>query len=111
MTDVFGDRLAELRVRFLGRAAGDSVALIEFASDLARSAPGAPSHAEIRQIAHRLAGAGGTFGFASLSACATKLEALVTDLPDSAELADVCRMLIQEIIHASKQGGHTNGPP
>jgi len=97
MTECFEDRLAALRRRFLDRATTESTALEGIASDLEAGAKRAQAQQEIRRIAHGLAGAGGTFGFARISICAGELEAFVSDVPDSPDLADACRALIAEI--------------
>jgi len=75
----------------------DSEALEEIASDLEAGAQRAQAQQQIPRIAHGLAGAGGTFGFARMSNCATELEEFVSDVPDSPDLAEACRTLIAEI--------------
>ena len=75
----------------------DSEALEEIASDLEAGAQRAQAQQQILRIAHGLAGAGGTFGFARMSNCATELEEFVSDVPDSPDLAEACRTLIAEI--------------
>jgi chemotaxis protein histidine kinase CheA len=97
VSETFEDRLAALRQRFRSRAMGDSEALERIASDLDGAAPRAELQAEIRRIAHSLAGAGGTFGFSRISACAGELEDLVSANSGSRELAEACRALISEI--------------
>ena len=97
MTDCYEDRLAALRKRFLDRATIDAKALEGIALELEAGPQRAQAQQRIRRIAHSLAGAGGTFGFASLSLCATKLEEFVSDVSDSPDLADACRALIAEI--------------
>ena len=97
MSDGLADRLGALRQRFRDRATTESEALENIATDLERGASAARLQAEIRRIAHSLAGAGGTFGFAGISARAAELEEFVSDVPDSLELADVCRALVKEI--------------
>jgi HPt (histidine-containing phosphotransfer) domain-containing protein len=97
VTDGFEGRLAALRRRFLDRATTESEALEELASDLDSGAQRAHARQQIRRIAHGLAGAGGTFGFARISNYAVELEEFVSDVPDSPDLADACRTLIAEI--------------
>ena len=97
MTDGFEGQLAVLRRRFLDRATTESEALEELASDLESGAQRALAQKQIRRIAHSLAGAGGTFGFARISNCAAELEEFVSEVPDSPDLADACRVLIAEI--------------
>lgn len=67
--DPFADRLAALRARFVARCAEDREILAGFA------APFPPAAREaMRGIAHRLAGAAGTFGFPAASEAALRLE-------------------------------------
>jgi hypothetical protein len=58
VTDTFDNRLAALRQRFRDRASAESDALEGIVADLERGAPGTLLQAEIRRIAHSLAGAG-----------------------------------------------------
>jgi HPt (histidine-containing phosphotransfer) domain-containing protein len=81
VTDTFDNRLAALRQRFRDRASAESDALEGIVADLERGAPGTLLQAEIRRIAHSLAGAGGTFGFAAISACAARLDELPAICP------------------------------
>ena len=97
MTDCYEDRLAALRKRFLDRATTDSNALEGIASELEAGAQRAPARQLIRRIAHGLAGAAGTFGFARISICAGALEEFVSDVADSPDLADACRTLVAAI--------------
>jgi HPt (histidine-containing phosphotransfer) domain-containing protein len=109
VTDTFDNRLAALRQRFRDRASAESDALEGIVADLERGAPGTLLQAEIRRIAHSLAGAGGTFGFAAISACAARLDEFAGDLPDSPELPGACRTLISEIRRADNHGSSANG--
>lgn len=97
MNDDFDDRLFALTQRFRDRAAAQCAALEGMVSDLEGGAPRAQLGAEIGLIAHNLAGAGATFGFAGISARAAELDEFASDVPDSPELADACRALISEI--------------
>ena len=84
MNDV-AEALDRLRARFLARAADDL-------ADLRRWALDPPAHAEdLQRVIHRLAGAGGTFGFHRLSEFAKVAEdALVARTSQQkAALADV----------------------
>ena len=75
MTPTFDARLEGLRNRFRERAAADRVALA--------AAWQAGEREQMRRLAHGLAGSGGTFGFAELSAAALALEeAIDADMPD-----------------------------
>jgi HPt (histidine-containing phosphotransfer) domain-containing protein len=109
VTDTFDNRLAALRQRFRDRANATSEVLEGIAADLERGAPGTLLQAEIQRIAHSLAGGGGTFGFAAISACAARLEEFANDLPDSPELPGACRALISEIERADYRGSSANG--
>jgi chemotaxis protein histidine kinase CheA len=97
VSELFEDRLAALRQRFRDRANAESRALETIVLELEAGIPGGARQGEIKRIAHSLAGAGGTFGFSAISACAAELEEFVSDLPDSPELAGACRALILEI--------------
>jgi HPt (histidine-containing phosphotransfer) domain-containing protein len=97
VTDNLEGRLAALRMRFLERANTDSAALEGIASGLGTGAAAGGDRQQIRRIAHSLAGTAGTFGFAAISFCAAELEEFVSNVPDSPELADACRILVAEI--------------
>jgi HPt (histidine-containing phosphotransfer) domain-containing protein len=97
LNDIFDDRLVALRQRFRDRAAAQSAVLEGIVSDLEGGVPRAQLGAGIRRIAHSLAGAGATFGFPGIGACAAELDEFVSDAPDSPELAGACRALIAEI--------------
>lgn len=58
--------MQDLRLRFCARLSGDVEAL--------QAAAAAGDRAAIRAICHRMAGAGGMFGFAALSAAASEAE-------------------------------------
>jgi chemotaxis protein histidine kinase CheA len=109
VSDTFDDRLAALRQRFRDRATAESLALEGIVSDLESGAPGALLQAEIRRIAHSLAGAGGTFGFSGISESAARLDEFAFDRPDSPELPGACRTLISEIKRAAIRGSGSNG--
>lgn len=68
----FDERLAGLRARFVARAAQDGVRLRDVAD--------AGDLAEIRRIAHGLAGTAGTFGFPQISDAARAVEEAPGDL-------------------------------
>jgi CheY-like chemotaxis protein len=70
-------RLGEMRADFLQRVDGDLVALAGHWSALEDESAIPFSLAEIRSIAHGLAGAGGIFGFDELSTAAATLEEAV----------------------------------
>ena len=78
----FGERMTELRARFLDRIAADRAAL-----EAAERASDSP---EIRRIAHGLAGAAGIFGFPEISEAASAV-----DQAAEAERGAVLRRLLQ----------------
>jgi len=100
MTDAFQKRLDLLRDRFRGRMATEQVALQNIVNDLERGGSMDQSQEEIRRIAHGLAGAGGTFGFAGVSTCAAALEEYVLAAPQTAELVEGGRTLVHELERA-----------
>ncbi len=100
MSDSFEDRLRELRERFRERALADTAAIEGMAEDLRTGAGPSDLAAQLRQIAHRLAGAGGTFGFAEISARASELEDLLEGHGDG-ELVERCQALVSEIRKAA----------
>jgi len=75
----------------------DSEALERIAADLELGVRAAPLLGEIRRISHSLSGTAGIFGFAEISTCAADLEAFVSDVPESSELAEACRVLVGAI--------------
>lgn len=75
------DPLAQLRNEFLTRCA----------SDLSELRSMAPEHPELRRIAHRLAGAAGSFGYPELGAVAAHVEAKARD--GSLTAAELRRLL------------------
>lgn len=101
MSDTFEDRLQELRDRFRDRALADTTTIEGMAEDIRNGVGPADLAAQLRQIAHRLAGGGGTFGFAEISARATELEDLLIDHPGDADLTKRCRALVEEIRKAA----------
>jgi len=68
------DPLQAMRNAFLTRTGEDKAELSRLEAQLATEAPSGPALAEVRAIAHRLAGAGGIFGFDELSDAAAGLE-------------------------------------
>lgn len=101
MSDSFEDRLRELRERFRERALADTAAIEGMAEDLRTGAGPSDLAAQLRQIAHRLAGAGGTFGFAAISARASELEELLLEGHGDEELVERCHALVSEIRKAA----------
>jgi HPt (histidine-containing phosphotransfer) domain-containing protein len=72
-------RMAELAARFIDRSLGD---LRKMRDDLAKLDAGdASALADIKHLAHRMAGTGATLGFEALGARAAGTEALIDALP------------------------------
>lgn len=71
------DQLDAMRNAFVLRSNEDRAELSRLQALLGADAPPGPALAEVRSIAHRLAGAGGIFGFAELSDAAAKLEDMI----------------------------------
>lgn len=90
-----GDKLAQLRVRFIARAAADRAA-IEQALDRLEAPPDATDAlATIRRAAHSLSGSAGIFGFSEISAVAEEVEYALDSPPaETAELRSLCRPLL-----------------
>ena len=75
-------RLAELAARFIERTQGD---LRTMRSDLVKVGAGdAAALAQIRHLAHRMAGTGATLGFGALGERAAGTEAMIDALPGGA---------------------------
>lgn len=109
MNVTFESQLAGLRRRFCDRAITQSQVLEGLAGDLDGGAPPARLEVEVREIAHSLAGAGGTFGFSALSAHATGLLESRQRLSSAPELANACRALAIEIRRTALRW-HSNCP-
>lgn len=105
MKETFAHRLEELEQRFLARATLDADVLRSFVSDREGCVQGVTGRVEIQRIAHRLAGAAGTFGLHQIGICATEVEALVSEQPDSPDLSRACDALVQAIRVRSKRVG------
>lgn len=75
-------RMAELAAKFIERTQRD---LGTMRADLAKAGAGdAGALAEIRHLAHRMAGTGATLGFEALGVRAAGTEAIIDALPDGA---------------------------
>jgi HPt (histidine-containing phosphotransfer) domain-containing protein len=85
----FEDRMLALRARFIERAGGEREQLI-----LAVSSSNLP---EIRRIGHSLSGAGGVFGYSTLSAEAQQVEEAMDAPAASINLEELCRPLFEEL--------------
>jgi two-component system OmpR family response regulator len=74
------DRLADARVRFLQRARVDANALTRDRKALADKANATVTFELIKSVAHKLAGGGGTVGYAEIGAKALTLEQAASDM-------------------------------
>lgn len=95
-------RIADARARFVNRAQGDALhlgALITASED-----PCDATVQEIRDIAHRLVGTAGTFGFASTSAAAAQLVATIEGCPSRDDLSGAVKALSQSIVQMEGNG-------
>ena len=101
MSQTFDERLDELRERFRERAIADTATIEGMAEEIRAGHAPSGLAAELRQIVHRLAGAGGTFGFAEISARASELEELLLEQSADAEVVERCRALVSEIRKAA----------
>ncbi|RRH92093.1 histidine phosphotransferase [Mesorhizobium tamadayense] len=88
------DPFASLRLRFLARCA-DQLAELKVIAHQDGPLPGFDD--TLIRIAHSLAGAAGTFGFAEISARASALEALLVEQADGATVRAALDALIAEI--------------
>lgn len=89
------DPLAPLRERFRKRAADDLTRLQVLMT-------GDPGANELRTLAHNMAGAAGTFGYAALSAAARAIDDqyVVGRTPTHEQLALLERKLVEAAEHA-----------
>ena len=83
------DRLEELRQRFRGRALIHAVEL--------EQALRAGDKARLLEIAHRLSGSGGTFGYPAISRIAETVERAAESMAPAPELARVLQSLLDAI--------------
>jgi HPt (histidine-containing phosphotransfer) domain-containing protein len=96
-TTIADDPFHSLKQRFLGRCRADLLVMEAIAPEKLE-APG-DAREQLTRMAHSLAGAGGTFGFASISESASDLEQLlVADIePAAAEIEAALRTLVLEL--------------
>jgi chemotaxis protein histidine kinase CheA len=97
VSDSFDVQLSGLRRRFWDRAIGQCADLEKIVSELEHGGDSTRLGAKFREIAHSLAGAGGTFGFAELSALAGESDEFARGSPGAVALARACRALISGI--------------
>jgi len=94
-SSIANDPFAPLRQRFLVRCA-DQLAELKAIARQGGPLPSGPGDPLIR-IAHSLAGAAGTFGFAEIGARASALETLLIDQSDEEAGRTALDVLIAEI--------------
>jgi chemotaxis protein histidine kinase CheA len=103
MNTVFEDQLEALTRRFVHRAMNQLRTLEGIVFELENGASAEGLGTQVREIAHSLAGAGGTFGFSKLSACASDLMESEETLFRAPTLIGACRVLVVEIRQISTQ--------
>ncbi|MEX1180557.1 MAG: Hpt domain-containing protein [Cucumibacter sp.] len=89
--------IADLRRRFRQRAFEDAAEIERLAEGLEAAAPDVGTREYVRRVAHKLAGAAGTFGFASIGDCAAQLEDMAVSPETDAEVAEACRTVAVQI--------------
>lgn len=87
----FDAAMAELRVRFVARAAEDLRKL----RDHQRGMP--LSRRDLRALVHRIAGSAGLFGFAEISTLAGRVDERLVDRDDVADLSELV-MALQALV-------------
>ena len=92
---ISNDPFAPLRQRFLTRCA-DQLAALKAIAERQASLPD-DSNDQLIRIAHSLAGAAGTFGFAAISTRASALETLLVEQADGGTVRVALDALIVEI--------------
>jgi HPt (histidine-containing phosphotransfer) domain-containing protein len=97
MSETATAKLAALTDRFRQRALAERDELSQLAALFDRGEAMPSDRDNVQRIAHRLAGAGGTFGFPRISACAAELDTLATNAPTGHRLAESCRAVVIEI--------------
>ncbi|HZF95364.1 MAG TPA: Hpt domain-containing protein [Allosphingosinicella sp.] len=85
------DIMQSLRLRFCARLTEDIAAL--------QAAAEAGDRAAIRAVCHRMAGAGGMFGFADLSAAASEAEEAV----DAGEAGDALSRRVGQVLDLARE--------
>jgi CheY-like chemotaxis protein len=99
-------RLGAMRLEFLQRVDGDLVALAGYWSALENGSSVPSSLAEIRSIAHGLAGSGGIFGFDEISdAAATLEEAVILESGGSGTMSEIGSALERVVACVETRGG------
>jgi CheY-like chemotaxis protein len=92
-------RLAALREVYVGKLP-DKVRALGAALDSYLSQPGAETHRELRVLAHKLHGTGGSYGFGEISQAASALERLVVAAGEAGldgDAVESARGLVDEI--------------
>jgi HPt (histidine-containing phosphotransfer) domain-containing protein len=85
------DIMQDLRLRFCARLSSDIAVLVAAAE--------AGDRASIRGVCHRIAGAGGMFGFAALSAAASEAEEAI----DAGETLDALGPRVARVLDLARE--------
>jgi HPt (histidine-containing phosphotransfer) domain-containing protein len=91
----FGERMAQLRARFVSRAPDERARLLVAMEDMDRDA--------LRHLSHRLSGSSGLFGFPEISLDASAVEEAVEGA-DDAELRILCSILLERLTKLAAGG-------
>jgi HPt (histidine-containing phosphotransfer) domain-containing protein len=113
------DKLSELKERYLSRLAENRAELVAVRNSYAAAEPerAAELLAEIRTIAHRLAGSGATFGFPKVSSAASTLDELSCEClaaprdGPSPEILSLSEILLQTMEDALVNASRGTLPP
>lgn len=97
MNDAQADAIALLRQRFRQRALEDASAIEALADAIGDSARAPETRENVRRTAHKLAGAAGTFGYASIGESAAQLEDMAVSPETDEDLAEACRTVALQI--------------
>ena len=92
------NRIAALRQRFVERAAGEREHLALLLHDLRAGTLPEEQRAEMRRLAHSLAGTGGTFGFAEVSDAADRVEEICISDRDSRGAPDDLVAAVEHLV-------------
>jgi CheY-like chemotaxis protein/HPt (histidine-containing phosphotransfer) domain-containing protein len=102
-------RLSAMRHEFLQRVDGDLIAMAGHWSAMEDGTDVSSSLAGIRTIAHKLAGAGGIFGFDEISeAAATLEEAVIHGFDGSGTVSEIGSALDRVVTCLETKGGNQN---
>jgi len=97
MGEAFALKFGLLKERFRGRMIGDVDKLDHLALQLAATDSNSEERKRIRDIAHRLAGTAGTFGYPDLTERAAHVEKMADVACGNSALAETARLLSRGI--------------